>query len=90
MKRKSFYAVLICTICFIMSLGLSVPAIAASKADKPARPKIISVNLSAPKTITIRWNVERRFEGGEKSDLISEELPLRLRSQICDSRLLAA
>lgn len=32
--------------------------------------------------------VERRFEGGEKSDLISEELPLRLYSQICDSRLL--
>jgi hypothetical protein len=29
-----------------------------------------------------KLNVERRFEGGEKSDLISEELPLRLRSQI--------
>ena len=53
MKKKSFYAILLCVICFIMSLGLTV---AARAAEKPGRPKIISVRQSAPRTITIRWS----------------------------------
>lgn len=56
MKRKSYYSVLLCLMCFIMSFSLSFTVMAGNKARKPNSPILNSVKLSSPKKITVSWS----------------------------------